>query len=195
MGKRELNKTMIREKLLKEALRLFSEKGFEQTTVADIVTACKIGRGTFYNYFSDVKNIFDAVIVQITEEVQAVVKEARKGANSIYELMYISFKSYFEFVSDGRLKDFHRKNQAYIRSTSYGSESINRIVDDIQRDLTSHKSLGRFDNEIDFQLLSFVLVGAPVELFLNIHATDVDISTEKMATFLAQLFTKGISGK
>ena len=109
--------------------------------------------------------------------------------------MYISFKSYFEFVSDERLKDFHRKNQAYIRSTSYGSESINRIVDDIRKDLTSHKTLGRFDNEIDFQLLSFVLVGAPVELFLNIHATAVNISTEKMATFLAQLFTKGISGK
>ncbi|MEO1257530.1 MAG: TetR/AcrR family transcriptional regulator [Bacteroidota bacterium] len=195
MSKRELNKVIIRERLLKEALRLFSEKGFEQTTVADIVAACEIGRGTFYNYFSDVKNIFDAVIDRVTEEVQEVVKEARQEATSIYELMYYSFKSYFEFASDERLKDFHRKNQAYIRSTSYGSESINRIVDDIRKDLTTHKTLGRFDNEVDFQLLSFVLVGAPVELFLNIHATDVDISTEKMATFLAQLFTKGISGK
>ena len=52
LSKRESQKQQLRERILVEALILFSEKGADKTTVADIVQQCDIARGTFYNYFS-----------------------------------------------------------------------------------------------------------------------------------------------
>lgn len=190
MGKREINKIKVKERLLKEALILFSEKGFDQTTVADIVTAAEIGRGTFYNYFPDVKSIFDAVVDKMNVEIQEVIKEARKETKGIYELLYASFKSFLEYVTRDDLSEFHKKNQAYIRSTSYGSQSVKQLVVDLQKDLKSGKVIGQFKEDYEFQLLSYVLVGAPAELFLNIHSTHFNISNHQMADFLAKMFTK-----
>ena len=175
---------------MEEAMRLFSEKGFDQTTVADIVAAAEIGRGTFYNYFPDVKAIFDAVVDKMNIEIQAIIKEARKGTKGIYELLYASFKSFLEYASREDLSDFHKKNQAYIRSTSYGSQSVRQLVSDLQNELKSGKVIGEFKEDYEYQLLSYVLIGAPAELFLNTHDTHFKITNHQMADFLAKMFTK-----
>ena len=75
---RESNKKKIREALFAEGLRLFSEKGIQQTTVNDIVQAVGIARGTFYNYFDDVQSLFEALIESINRRIQENVKENRK---------------------------------------------------------------------------------------------------------------------
>ena len=174
-----------------EALKLFSKKGFEQTTVADIVTAAEIGRGTFYNYFPDVKAIFTAVVDQMNLEIQELSNTARKDATNLNEVLYISFKSYFDYVSDNKLrKNFHEKNHAYIRTTSYGSQSFKQIMGDLKEDLNTKKILGEFNQDHEIQLLSLILIGTPVELFLNLLSSNMKIKNEEMATFLAKLFTK-----
>ena len=40
-----------REKILSEALALFARRGFESTTVDDIVARADVAKGTFFNYF------------------------------------------------------------------------------------------------------------------------------------------------
>ena len=191
MGKRELNKQLVRERLLKEALILFATKGYEQTTVADIVNAAGIGRGTFYNYFDDVKAIFSALIDDLNAQIQEITEEAKKDANNLYELLFISFKTYFDFVSEKKLvKDFHLKNHSYIRSTSYSSDTLRQIISDLQKDLKSRKAMSDFTEDYEFQLLSMMIIGSPVELFLAFLKSDVKISNDDMAAFLAKLFKK-----
>ena len=192
MTRREENKVLIRQRLLKEAQRLFSEQGFEQTTVADIVAAAQIGRGTFYNYFSDVKSIFDAVLDQMNGEIKVLIKTARKEATTLYDLLYVSFKTYIDYVSSEKLKAFHRKNYDYIRSTSYTSEVVRQIIRDLQEDLKEKKEMFSYEKEYELKLLSLVLVSTPAELFLNINLADFKISNEELATFLAKLFTNGL---
>ena len=195
MQKREQNKAIVKERLINEALRLFSENGFEQTTVTDIVLASEIGRGTFYNYFPDVKAIFDAVIDRSIYEIQLLATEARKEAKGLYGLLYASFKSYFDFVSSDRQKEFHKKNLAYIRSTSYGSESLKRMISDLQEDLKSSKYIDHFKTEQEVQMLSFVLMGTSAELFLSMNAASLNFSNHDIATFFATLYTKGLETK
>ncbi len=48
---RELKKREKRERLLNASLRLFREKGYEQTKVSDITRAAGVAKGTFFNYF------------------------------------------------------------------------------------------------------------------------------------------------
>lgn len=49
--RRQRRSAEIRERLFRAALKLFSEKGFAETTVEDITNAADVGKGTFFNHF------------------------------------------------------------------------------------------------------------------------------------------------
>ena len=161
MSVRENNKLKIRQALFTEGLRLFSEKGLQHTTVNDIVQAVGIARGTFYNYFDDVNSLFEALIYSINSRIQDDVKKNRAKAASIYEYLYTTFKSYLDFVSTPQMRDFHVKNQAAIRQSTYQSDQIRSVIQDINRDLRKDVNVNEFDENYEFLLLSIMLVGAP----------------------------------
>ena len=185
---RESNKKKIREALFAEGLRLFSEKGIQHTTVNDIVQAVGIALGTFYNYFDDVQSLFEALIESINRRIQENVKENRKKADSIYEYLYSTFKSYLDFVSAPQMKEFHTKNQAAIRQSTYQSDQIRSVIQDINRDLRNDPNVNEFDQNYEFLLLSIMLVGAPPELFIATQSSTVEFTSEQLASFLAKTF-------
>ena len=55
-----------REQILKTAVELFSQKGYEKTTIADIADALSMAKGTFYLYFKDKRELFIECIERIT---------------------------------------------------------------------------------------------------------------------------------
>jgi AcrR family transcriptional regulator len=190
LGKREIQKQQVRERILEEALSLFSERGFEKTTVADIVEQSAIARGTFYNYFPDVNTLFDALIAQLNQQVVEAIQYTRKHTDNLYDYLYGTFKSYFELIGTEQMIQFHIVNQAYIRQSSYQSDLIKVIVKNLNRDLKSDLKIKAFTEKYEFLLLSYMLVGSPPELFLATHTTDINLTSEQLATFLAKLFYK-----
>ena len=53
MKKVELNKKKKQDALLNTAYQLFTEKGFQKTSISDIVNEAGVAKGTFYLYFKD----------------------------------------------------------------------------------------------------------------------------------------------
>lgn len=190
LGKREIQKQQVRERILEEALSLFSERGFEKTTVADIVEQSAIARGTFYNYFPDMNSLFDALIAQLNQQVVEAIQYTRKHTDNLYDYLYGTFKSYFELIGSEQMIQFHIVNQAYIRQSSYQSDLIKVIVKNLNRDLKSDLKIKAFNEKYEFLLLSYMLVGSPPELFLATHTTNINLTSEQLATFLAKLFYK-----
>lgn len=190
LGKREIQKQQVRERILDEALSLFSERGFEKTTVADIVSQCDIARGTFYNYFPDMNSLFDALINQLNQLIIEAIQHTRKQTDNLYDYLYGTFKSYFDLIGSEQMIQFHIVNQAYIRQSSYQSDLIKVIVKNLNRDLKSDLNIKAFNEKYEFLLLSYMLVGSPPELFLATHTTDINLSSEQLATFLSKLFYK-----
>ena len=190
LGKRELQKQQVRERLLAEALHLFSEQGLEKTTVADIVDRSGIARGTFYNYFTDINSLFDALIESHNTRVKESIQQARIQSDNVYDYLFHTFKNYFDLIGTEEMIRFHVVNQAHIRQSSYQSEIIKVIVKNLNRDLKSDLKINAFSEKYEFLLLSYMLVGAPPELFLATHTTDINLSSEQLAAFLAKLFHK-----
>lgn len=48
-----------REKIIKESLRLFKEKGYNDVTVDEIVKACRTSKGSFYHHFASKADILN----------------------------------------------------------------------------------------------------------------------------------------
>ena len=151
---------------------------------------CHIARGTFYNYFSDINALFDALIEALNSRIREGVKKTRKETHSVYDYLYGTFKSYYNIIGTPEMIQFHIINQAHIRQSTYQSDMIKNIVKNLIRDLKSSKKIKAFNKKHEFLLLSFMLVGAPPELFIATHTSDINLTSEQLATFLAKLFHK-----
>ena len=62
MGKIEKNKAIKEKSLLKTAFEFFTTKGFNKTSVSDIVNKAGVAKGTFYLYFKDKYDIRNRLI-------------------------------------------------------------------------------------------------------------------------------------
>ena len=60
-----------REEIVNEAVRLFAEKGFRNTSVNDILAAVNIAKGTFYYYFKSKEELLDEAIEMYTRDLTA----------------------------------------------------------------------------------------------------------------------------
>lgn len=62
-----------RSEILEVAQRLFYQRGYEQTSIQDIINEIGIAKGTFYHYFSSKQDLLDAIIEQmIGQTVQSL---------------------------------------------------------------------------------------------------------------------------
>lgn len=78
--------------MLDIALRIFSDRGYHDTRIADIIEAAGIARGTFYIYFDSKNAIFhellDLLLAQIRENVVGV--DLSEGAPPIRDQLLVS---------------------------------------------------------------------------------------------------------
>jgi AcrR family transcriptional regulator len=77
-NRRQRRSAEIRERLFRAALKLFSEKGFAETTVEDITEAADVGKGTFFNYFPSKDHILLAFGEMQLRKLEAAIEVARK---------------------------------------------------------------------------------------------------------------------
>jgi len=74
-----------RGRLLREAARLFRDKGYERTTVRDLAAAVGIQSGSLFHHFRTKEEILKAVMVETIRLNTAVMQAARDAADSSRE--------------------------------------------------------------------------------------------------------------
>ena len=72
-SRRELNKIQCRSRILKMSRRLFTAKGYENTTMEDIAEASEVSKATLYNYFSSKENLLLGIVEAALEEIRQLV--------------------------------------------------------------------------------------------------------------------------
>lgn len=56
-GRRERNKMRVKNGIYEAALELFTQQGYDQTTVEEIAERADVARGTFFNHFQRKEDI------------------------------------------------------------------------------------------------------------------------------------------
>ena len=69
----ENRRAQTRERLLKAAVVVIGEKGFDAASIEDFVAAAEVSRGTFYNYFPTMEDLLRAVRRKLTDALMAVL--------------------------------------------------------------------------------------------------------------------------
>lgn len=95
---------------------LFNEKGFEKTSVEDIVQRVGVAKGLFYYYFKAREELLGAIVDKILDEMELIVLQAtnKEGLTAMQRLREMSTSSDVIRARSGRLmKFFHEeRNQA-----------------------------------------------------------------------------------
>ena len=64
-----------RQEIIQAAHKIFSTKGYEKTTMKDVMDELEIAKGTIYHYFKSKEDLFEAVVDQTVDYYIANLKD------------------------------------------------------------------------------------------------------------------------
>src|SRR3954471_19150540 len=95
------------------AMELYVERGFEQTTVADIAERAGLTARTFFRHFADKREVLFAGSAVLQEQMVAAVEAAPESATP-FEAVGVALQTAAGLLSANR--DYSRERQAVIES-------------------------------------------------------------------------------
>ena len=123
-----------RDAILEHAKKIFSEKGYHDTSVSDIISAAGMAQGSFYNYFKSKKAIFHEIIKDFTEElisrVAQYTPEQIEDQNSYIKVL---------LEAGGTILEILMKNEYLARIFFWEANGVDTEIDSLLND--SYKQL------------------------------------------------------
>ena len=170
-GRREQNKAENRIALLKAARAVFAEMGAGAASVRDIVRRTDLASGTFYNYFKDKDEIFEAVVGELTGDLLKRHRQGRGQARTAEEFLRRHYAVYFDFlVEDPELLAMARKNFTAIR-TLLDKPDVRALAMALNEDIRAAIARGILPN-VDVSYLAASLAGVAFEVSVVMVARD-----------------------
>ena len=175
-----------KEQILDMSFSLFLEKGYDNTSISDILSKLDIARGTLYYHFESKEAIMDAIIERtakkIVEEAKGIVLQ--KGL-SVHEKIFLLFSAasmkrlsggdlMIDYLNQPQNALFHEKsNRAFI-------QKISPILGDI---ISEGVKEGIFDNAFPYEsaeLILAMIMGFMDVPYENTDANDLERRMESL---------------
>jgi AcrR family transcriptional regulator len=90
MGLRERKKQRTRRAIASAALRLFAERGYEETTISDITAAADVSPRTFFSYFPSKEDVVFAEMDERLADVHARLADRPAGETPLATLRRVA---------------------------------------------------------------------------------------------------------
>ncbi len=132
----------IKDRIIRTSWSLFSKKGFEKTTLNDIITSAKISKGTFYYYFRSKNTLLNTLAVIFDEEYMAVEARMPEGLDSFEQLMYLNYEIHtyigenfdYRLIANQYASQLTKENESNLLDKNrYYYALLTRIIDEGQR--------------------------------------------------------------
>ena len=118
--KRQINKRNNRESIIFSSRKIFTERGFDNSSVREIVSIANLGSGTFYNYFDDKKRVFLVIIEGLVNEFSSYFMKKINEAQTFDQVVETAFNSWFNWIVDEKENYlFIKKNDTNCRNDEY----------------------------------------------------------------------------
>ena len=88
------SKQNVKRRIVDAAWELFYEKGYDDTTVDDIIRLSDTSKGSFYYYFSGKDALLDTLSTILDEYYIKLEEELDEDMNSFDKLIYLNYQSH-----------------------------------------------------------------------------------------------------
>lgn len=176
MAWKESHKLQTRERILTAAARLFTQKGFDQVGINDVMQAANLTRGAFYAHFSSKIELYEEAIISAGKAAEI---HFGKHPASVEQLIT-------EYLSQQHLcsTDIRCPLPCLISDIAHADEQVRKIYTKIYKKFSSHlDKLTQGKNNSETILLQTVLL-------IGGMAVARSVSDENLATTILSVCSK-----
>jgi len=186
----------VRERIIREAIRLFSTKGYNGVSVREIVEAAGITKPTLYYYYQSKKHLFERIILDTLEELRRQLEQAAKQPGPIRERVLRICRVHFEFAKS------NAEHCQLIHNLSFSNESSVLHFDldaffkrnvEIIRDVMAEGIASKELCAGDPWLMALVFVGAMHIFIMAMLRDPAAIPSEGLAEIVVQTTLNGLA--
>jgi AcrR family transcriptional regulator len=185
-----------KQELIDTAERLFLEKGYEQTTVADIVREIEVAQGTFYYYFSSKEEILEAIIEKditaLEEDVRQIM--SREDTNAAIKLNAVVNSIIGISTSRREIMDYLHEESNAVMHEKMERHTIERLVPLMARVVAEGTHAGIFDVQYPTEFVEFLLASL-VYFFHHPEVFADPMRREKMQSSLETILGRTLAAK
>ena len=183
-----------RRQILDESARLFAERGYHPTAVADIVESLGVGKGVFYWYFESKDDLFLEILTSSSHDLRRLQQAAIGDEPDPLRRIELGIRASLRWFRDHR----HLFNLSQFAATEERFAGVLRqndavAIDDITRHLKEAMALGRIPDQ-DPPMLAHALVGATRHL-ARTYLYRGDESVEAVANVAVRFVMGGLTNR
>lgn len=187
ISRRDRKKRQVLTTLVDVTMKLFIEKGFAETTIAEIASAADIGTGTFYNYFHSKEDVLRYVLTKNLDETKDSLEELNRSSMSppekISQILLTIGKIFKENQQLFNLCNRHLS----LMGPPHGTEFKDILVAMIQEGRIN----GDFRNDVPIEMITELFMGL-IKSAITSHSK---IPFEENLNYKLKLFMDGLLTK
>lgn len=184
-------KSEKRGKIIRTALKVFSAKGYRNTTIHDITAAMGISTGAFYIHFKNKQELFeeavDQLLLGLIENAEQAIRHEQDPLRRLFIRGHMFYANYRKYIDT--LNQVRGEMVAHPWARNMIRKVYQRITGPLVREAEALMDAGIF-RRVDPELFALTLVGI-VEMMSLRMTFDEAYSFEQIDRFLMDLIVRG----
>jgi AcrR family transcriptional regulator len=183
-----------REQIIRSASLLFESKGFDGTTIDDIVQAAGIAKGTFYIYFPNKDELLTQVIRRLIEDTLEVIEEKLEGEKDFFNRLLIKGSELTRLYLEKTdlLNVMIGQTVGKPQLSQHLQEIYRNLADMVVDDLRAGIEEGQLVELEDLQTAAYALIGMG-QMVAYALALNRDLDPEKAISVIYLLVRRALS--
>jgi AcrR family transcriptional regulator len=146
------------DRIIETSKKLFSKKGYQATSINEIIEKSRIATGTFYLYFDDKYALYSYVLSMYRKSIRKAISEGIHDATTRYEKERLGIRAFLKFAWNDPLA-----YRIIWESMFVDKELFKEYYETFSKDYVRQLQHGVDDQEVrddvDLQTLSYILMG------------------------------------
>ena len=176
-----------KDQILDTSLQLFMKKGFDATSISDILSQLDIARGTLYYHFESKEAIMDAIIERLLNQVLEKIEKLMTNDSLSQTEKFMGFFTSInltQLTGDEEIVDYFNQPQNALFHEKSNRLLIKKLSSVLAQIISEGMESGLFDTPYPAETAELILVGITGFVDSKDSPADEDSMNHRMESFL-----------